>query len=91
MKGSDRAVKIVGVGGGAAGLGMSARLVRLLKNADHVDRSGGASVLSARFTLIGSGVYRNPNKVWRRQADCIPEGVKWVKQAVTELDPPRTR
>jgi len=88
MKGSDRAVKIVVVGGGAAGLGMSARLVRLLKNAqitliDPAERQ----FYQPGFTLIGSGVYRNPNKVWRRQADCIPEGVKWVKQTVTELDP----
>ena len=36
MKGSDRAVKIVVVGGGAAGLGVSARLVRLLNQHQHL-------------------------------------------------------
>ncbi|OQC32636.1 MAG: Sulfide dehydrogenase (flavocytochrome c) flavoprotein chain precursor [Verrucomicrobia bacterium ADurb.Bin070] len=87
MKGSDRAVKIVVIGGGAAGLGVSSRLVRLMKKAqitliDPADRQ----FYQPGFTLIGSGVYR-PDQVWRRQSDCIPHGVKWVKQAVTALEP----
>ena len=79
MKGSGRAVRIVVIGGGAAGLGMAARLRRLLSHAritliDPAERQ----FYQPGFTLIASGVYQ-PRQVWRRQSDCIPQGVEWLK------------
>ncbi|HRR32689.1 MAG TPA: FAD/NAD(P)-binding oxidoreductase [Kiritimatiellia bacterium] len=91
VKGSDRAVKIVVIGGGAAGLGMSARLARLLKKAQItlIDPAD-VQFYQPGFTLIASGVYR-PEQVWRRQSVCIPKGVKWVKQAVTAVEPAKNQ
>ncbi|MFA7172881.1 MAG: FAD-dependent oxidoreductase [Kiritimatiellia bacterium] len=84
---SSAKVKIVVIGGGAAGLGMAARLRRKLPQSritviDPAERQ----YYQPGFTLIGSGVY-TPKQVWRKQSDCMPKGVEWVKQTVIALDP----
>ncbi|MCD7935980.1 MAG: NAD(P)/FAD-dependent oxidoreductase, partial [Tannerellaceae bacterium] len=38
------------------------------------------------FTFVAAGIYQ-PADVWKPQQDCIPGGVKWVKDHVVELDP----
>ena len=89
--GSARKVNIVVIGGGAAGISMAARLVRVLRNAkitliDPADRH----FYQPGFTLIASGVYQ-PDQVWRRQSDCMPKGVRWVKKAVVAVDPAQNK
>ncbi len=91
MSRSNANVKIVIVGGGAAGLSMASRLVRNLKKSeitliDPADRQ----FYQPGFTLIASGVYR-PDQVYRRQSDCMPKGVKWVKKTVVAIEPAQNK
>lgn len=89
--GSNARGKIVIIGGGAAGLSMASRLVRNLKRAqitliDPADRQ----FYQPGFTLIASGVYK-PDQVYRRQSDCMPKGVNWVKKPVVAVDPAQNK
>jgi sulfide:quinone oxidoreductase len=79
--------RVVVVGGGAAGLSVAAQLSLALSDPDitlidPADRQ----YYQPGFTLIASGVYA-PGSVWKPQADCIPRGVKWVKDTVLGIDP----
>ena len=89
VSGSNAKAKIVIVGGGAAGISMAARLVRNLRKAD-ITLIDPASLhfYQPGFTLIAAGVYR-PGQVYRKQADCMPRGVKWVRKTVVAVDPAR--
>lgn len=84
---SDVKGKIVVIGGGAAGIGMAAHLMRWLNNPDItlIDPSD-RQFYQPGFTLIASGVYQ-PSEVWKFQKDCIPDGVKWIKDSVEAVDP----
>ncbi len=83
--------KIVIVGGGAAGIGMAARLLKWLNNPDItlIDPSD-RQYYQPGFTLIASGVYQ-PDEVWKPQEECMPEGVNWVKDSVVAVDPESKR
>lgn len=84
---SEAKGKIVIIGGGAAGISMAARLEHWLKepNITLIDPSD-RQFYQPGFTLIASGVYQ-PDDVWKKQEDCIPSGVKWVKDTVVAVDP----
>lgn len=84
---SDAKAKVVVIGGGAAGISVAARLMRWLNNPDVtiIDPSD-RHYYQPGFTLIAGGVY-SPDEVWREQKDCMPSGVKWVKDSVVAIDP----
>ncbi|WP_346843238.1 FAD/NAD(P)-binding oxidoreductase [Parabacteroides sp. PF5-6] len=83
--------RIVIIGAGAAGLSLAARLRKWLKKPDltlidPADRQ----FYQPGFTLIASGVYQ-PGEVWKKQEDCIPKDIRWIKEAVVAVDPVANR
>ncbi len=87
MKTADVKGRVLIIGGGAAGCSMAARLMRRIEHSDItiVDPSD-KQFYQPGFTFIAAGIFQ-PNEVWMPQEDCIPQGVRWVKDTVTELDP----
>ena len=83
--------RIVIIGGGAAGISMASRLKRAVAEPDItiIDPSD-KHFYQPGFTLIGGGVY-GKDDVWRRQEDCMPSGVKWIKDVVTLVHPTLNR
>lgn len=83
--------RIAVVGGGAAGISTAAKLLRWLETPDItiIDPSD-LHYYQPGFTLIGGGIY-GADDVYKKQADCIPEGAKWIKDSVVEIDPSKNR
>ncbi|MCX7685934.1 MAG: NAD(P)/FAD-dependent oxidoreductase [Acetobacteraceae bacterium] len=79
--------RIVIAGAGAAGITMAARLSQRLEGAritvlDRRERH----VYQPGLTLVGSGVW-TPEKVISTNAQWMPRGVAWIREAVAEFDP----
>jgi sulfide:quinone oxidoreductase len=75
------------VGGGAAGCAVSASLKRrrpTLKIAIIEPKE--THFYQPGWTLVGGGVF-DRRKTSRPMADCIPEGVDWIKAAVARFEP----
>ena len=75
------------VGGGTAGLTVASQL------AGHVDASSiGIVEPSAKhyyqplWTLVGGGIFPKEDSM-RDEADLIPDGITWIREAATSIDP----
>lgn len=78
---------IVVIGGGSAGIGLAASLLKRdpLLNITLIEPSEYHCYQPA-WTLVGGGAY-DVKKTRRPLADVLPNGVTWVQAAVTELLP----
>ena len=84
---SPAPARIAIAGAGAAGLALASRLRRQMPNAT-------LTILDAKtehhfqpgFTLIGAGLWE-PSQVTFANADFVPRGVEWIREAVAEFDP----
>lgn len=84
---SPSARSVVIVGGGSAGISVAARLAKSGANlrVQVVDPSE-THDYQPLWTLVGAGVLPR-EAARRREADLIPAGVEWVREAVAEFDP----
>jgi sulfide:quinone oxidoreductase len=77
------------IGGGTGGLTVASQL------AGHVD-GGAIAVIEPSathyyqplWTLVGGGIFPKEESA-RREADFIPDGVTWIQEAATAIDPDR--
>lgn len=78
--------RIVIVGGGSAGLSVAARLVRAGQEDVAVVDPAEMHYYQPLWTLVGGGCAPVEESV-RAEASVMPEGVSWIRQAATGIDP----
>lgn len=80
------AVKILIIGGGAAGISVASRLRRILNKADiTIVDPAEKHFYQPGFTFIGAGIWK-ADDVWMKQEKLIPSGVRWIKDSIIEVD-----
>ena len=85
---SDNAVShsIVIIGGGNAGISAAAQLRRAGERDIAIIEPSATHYYQPLWTLVGAGVAKASSTV-RAEADVIPEGVTWVHDAASGVDP----
>jgi sulfide:quinone oxidoreductase len=79
--------QIVIVGGGAAGITVASQLCVKNRNVDiAIIEPSDKHYYQPAWTLVGGGKYSIEDTV-KPEARCIPNGVTWIQDCVTELDP----
>ena len=75
------------VGGGAGGITVAARLKRFRPSLDvAILEPSGEHYYQPGWTLVGGGVF-TMEQTRRQEADLIPAGVTWIREAVAGFDP----
>ena len=84
---SKAKAKIVIVGGGAAGITMSAYLSDMLRHVDvTIIEPNGIHHYQPGYTLIAADIF-TPGEIAKPTQQLIPKHVKWLQDSVTELHP----
>jgi len=84
---SKAKAKIVIVGGGAAGITMSAYLSDMLRHVDvTIIEPNEIHHYQPGYTLIAADIF-TPGEIAKPTQQLIPKHVKWLKDSVTELNP----
>ncbi len=83
--------QVVVVGGGAAGITVAAQLRRAAPSLDVVIiEPADQHYYQPAWTLVGGGDF-DIQKTVKPEAECIPEGVTWMQDAVTTFEPEENR
>src|SRR5690554_7594677 len=78
---------VVVIGAGAAGTSVAASLLRQRPGLDvAIVEPSDVHYYQPAFTLVGGGAY-SLAKTARPQAETLPDNARWVRAAVTELQP----
>lgn len=79
--------RLLVIGGGTAGIGVIASLKKRIKNLQItvIDASEN-HYYQPGWTLVGGGLYAN-QKTIRPMREVLPEGVTWIQENVSEVDP----
>jgi sulfide:quinone oxidoreductase len=79
--------QVVVVGGGAAGITVTAQLLKKNKHLDvAIIEPRDKHYYQPAWTLVGGGVYKAEDTV-RDEKDYIPDSATWLKDYVAKLDP----
>ena len=79
--------QILIIGGGNAGISAAAQLLRKNKNLDiAIIEPSDKHYYQPLWTLVGGG-QATKEETEKNEADLIPEGVDWIKQAVQSVNP----
>lgn len=79
--------QVVVIGAGAAGTSVAASLLRQDASLDvAIIEPSDVHYYQPAFTLVGGGTY-SLAKTARPQADTLPAKARWIRQAVTAIDP----
>jgi sulfide:quinone oxidoreductase len=79
--------QIVVVGGGSAGIAVSATLLRKDKSLDiAIIEPSEIHYYQPAFTLVGGGQF-NPDDTHQPESNCIPKGAAWIQDAVASFSP----
>ncbi len=85
--GTDKKAKIVIVGGGAGGIMAAARLRRAASNAEIVlIAPNEIHLYQPGQVFMAAGLY-TADDIKKKNSELIPDGVKWIKDSVTEFNP----
>lgn len=91
MSAQTNTYEIVIVGGGSAGCGVAASLLkRDPKLSIAIIEPSTQHYYQPAWTLVGAGEFEASHTV-RDMADCIPNGVTWLKAAATTFDPAKNQ
>ncbi len=85
--GTDKKAKIVIVGGGAGGIMAAARLRRAASKAEIVlIAPNEIHLYQPGQVFMAAGLYK-ADDIKKKNSELIPDGVKWIKDSVTEFNP----
>jgi len=83
--------EVLVVGGGAAGIGVSASLLkRQPKLSIAIIEPSEFHYYQPAWTLVGAGAF-DPQKTERKTIDLIPNGAEWIRAAVSRFEPDQQR
>jgi sulfide:quinone oxidoreductase len=86
---NETAFKVLIVGGGTGGIAVAARLARALpKGSVALFEPSETHYYQPLFTLVGGGA-AHLSDTHRPTASLIPDGVRWIKERVEQIDPAR--
>ncbi len=84
---ADASHDIVIIGGGSAGIAVASSLLARKSDLDiAVIDPADVHYYQPGWTLVGAGVF-DPSETVRTISSVLPEGVKWIKSAVTAFEP----